>query len=75
MIIICFSVRHEVSHDSLVLSCSGYSAEEVFRLRSADNWSSGKVTKEGSFIRSSQQRTYEKLIKNLCLHWENFSCP
>lgn len=69
-----FSVRHEVSHDasSFVPLCSGYTAEEVFRLRSADNWRPQKVIKEVSFTHYSQQTTYVKLIKNSLSSLGNF---
>lgn len=60
-----FSVHYEASHDasSFVPFCSGYSAEEVFRPRSADNWSPRKLTRDGSFTHSSQQTTYVKLVE------------
>lgn len=69
-----FSVRHEVPHDasSFVPLCSGYTAEEVFRLRSADNWRPQKVIKEVSFTHYSQQTTYVKLIKNSLSSLGNF---
>lgn len=69
-----FSVRHEVSHSAFILISfwSGYKAEEVFWLRSADNWSPQKVSKEISSTHSSLQTPYVTLIKKVSIFTGKF---